>query len=61
VIKINREDKVMDVARYNLLMAEQEKLTQKEIDDGWRFCCEWDGLLVNKNDKEGEGQFCTCK
>jgi hypothetical protein len=32
-------------------------LTAEEIDAGWHFCCEWDGLLANYN---FEG-FCTCK
>lgn len=24
-----------------------EKLTPEEIQRGWHFCCEWDGLLVS--------------
>ena len=51
----------MELERIKYLETHDEKLTQKEIDEGWRFCCEWDGMLVNKNDKEGEGQFCTCE
>lgn len=34
-------------------------LTQEEADEGYRFCCEWDGLLIHKDDMEAE--FCTCK
>lgn len=33
-------------------------LTEEEIKEGWHFCREFDGLLVNSNDLEGEGQFC---
>ena len=36
------------------------KLTAQEIADGWHFCPEWDGLLVNSNDEEGEGAACIC-
>lgn len=36
-------------------------ITAKEWAEGWRFCCEWDGMLVNCNDTEGEGACCTCK
>lgn len=33
------------------------KLSQKEIDEGWCFCWEWDGLLINKNVDE-EAKVC---
>ena len=33
-------------------------LTKDELDQGYRFCCEWDGLLINKGDPEAES--CTC-
>ncbi len=36
------------------------ELTPEEIAEGWHFCYDWDGLLVNRNDKEGEGSCCTC-
>lgn len=36
------------------------KLTPKEMREGWHFCYDWDGLLVNINDTEGEGACCTC-
>lgn len=35
-------------------------LTEEEIKNGWHFCPEWDGLLVNSNDDEGEGAACIC-
>lgn len=48
--------------RYKELSAgPKEKLTSQEYSEGWRFCeCEWDGMLININDREGEGQFCHC-
>lgn len=34
-------------------------LTQRETDEGWRFCsCEWDGLLICAGDPEAK--FCHC-
>ena len=39
-----------------------ETLTKEEIDKGWRFCCDWDGMLININDKGngGEADCCSC-
>ena len=36
------------------------RLTVDEMRQGWHFCWDWDGLLVNVNDTEGEGACCTC-
>lgn len=37
-----------------------EPLTQTEIDEGWHFCHEFDGLL-RTNNEEGENGFkCDC-
>lgn len=49
--------------RWEYLMSNDESLTKEEIAEGWHFCHEFDGLLVNYNDKNLEGQFCTenCK
>lgn len=45
--------------RFKQLMADDNlKLTPEEITEGWHFCFEQDGLLVNSTDREGEGQFC---
>lgn len=32
----------------------EERLTQEEMNEGWVFCCEWDGLLIHKTDREAE-------
>jgi len=52
----------MDNKRYKELSCDLTlPLTDNEVSEGWRFClCEWDGLLININDTEGEGQFCHC-
>ena len=46
----------MDKERYKELTNEPfPPITKEEIDEGWCFCWEWDGLLINKNtDKEAE-------
>jgi hypothetical protein len=46
--------------RYNELMSEKDvEITDKEFNDGWHFCIDWDGQLI------GPGmhsmQFCRCK
>ena len=33
-------------------------LTDDELKEGYRFCCEWDDLLIHKDDPEAE--CCTC-
>ena len=50
----------MNNQRYRHLMTSNDPLTEEEIEAGWIFCCEWDGLLINRNDEEGEIQSCTC-
>jgi hypothetical protein len=55
-------ESTMSKERWTNLEEDQElKLTEAEINDGWHFCPDWDGLLVNRNDKEGEGIACTCE
>lgn len=34
-------------------------LTQKELEKGWHWCYDWDGLLVGPPMK-GEWNACTC-
>ncbi len=49
----------MDRARYEFLMKNyDEKLTQTEIDEGFFFCCTFDGLLIHKTDEEAK--YCGC-
>lgn len=46
--------------RYNQLMHNPElKLTDAELEDGWHFCGEWDGLLVHPACSEYE--HCSCE
>lgn len=49
----------MDNERYAFLMGPTEpNLTQEEIDLGWHFCHEYDGLLVGPG--MGELDCCSC-
>lgn len=36
------------------------QLTPEELAEGWHFCPDWDGMLVNRFDDEGEGSACLC-
>ncbi len=37
-------------------------ITEAEWAEGWRFCCEFDGMLLNCLDKENpEADICTCQ
>ena len=50
----------MTPERYRQLnSAESDKLTADEMRAGWHFCCEWDFLLTNLHDTEGE--TCSCR
>ncbi len=50
----------MPNARYmQLNSAESGQLTPDEMRAGWHFCPEWDYLLTNNNDPEGES--CGCQ
>jgi hypothetical protein len=35
------------------------KLTAEELAEGWFFCCTWDFMLINKDDREAE--CCGCR
>jgi hypothetical protein len=37
---------------------ENVMLTAKEVDNGWHWCYNWDGLLIHVEDVEFE--HCTC-
>lgn len=54
-----KKKSVMSHKRYRELSTNLKlKLTQKEINEGWFFCCEWDGMLINKD--EPEASCCGC-
>jgi len=45
--------------RYKELMdSEAILLTDEEIDQGWHFCADWDGLLIGPEMEEQK--TCTC-
>jgi hypothetical protein len=49
----------MDEDRFNRIMwLETEDLTQEDVANGWHFCWEMDGLLLNANDPDND--FCHC-
>lgn len=47
--------------RYKELMDEEKllPLTKEEVEDGWHFCSDWDGLLVGPGMDEYH-EFCFC-
>lgn len=45
--------------RWQHLMKDQDaELTESEIQEGWHFCWDFDGLLVGPG--MGEMEICTC-
>ena len=53
----------MTQERWNYLMQpfdgdESVMLTAQELDDGWHWCDEWDGLLIHADDREFD--HCKC-
>lgn len=34
-------------------------ITKEELEEGWHFCSDWDGMLVGPNTPESE--VCLCK
>lgn len=50
----------MTPERYHeLLINPQMKLIPSEIDAGWHFCYDWDGMLIHKTWPEYE--MCNCE
>ena len=49
---------MMTQGRRNYLERVGEKLDKIEIDAGWHYCKEWDGMLINKVHPEYD--VCTC-
>lgn len=55
----NFPEDTMTIERYKELCGNPElRLTQEEIDQGYRFCCEWDGLLIHP--RHLESFCCRC-
>lgn len=49
----------MDDNRYTLLMRDEHShLSTEEIESGWHFCSEWDGLLIGPEMREFD--YCSC-
>lgn len=48
----------MDINRMRELELNDGELTKEEIEEGWHFCIEWDGLLIKRGDPEAE--CCNC-
>ena len=47
--------------RYDYLMRDtKSELTDAEVNAGWHFCYDFDGLLVNHLDGGPEAACCTC-
>lgn len=50
---------MMSPERYSELEEGESELTSEEIAAGWHFCLEWDFMLINACDPDGEK--CDCK
>ena len=48
----------MSDTRWRELMREETELTDDEIEEGWHFCWDWDGLLIHPD--MPESQSCNC-
>ena len=48
----------MNNHRYGEVFDDDAPLTPEEINQGWHFCCEYDGLLVGPG--MGELECCEC-
>ncbi len=43
----------MPAERYHELETNpKERLTPKELYEGWHFCCDWDGMLVGPDGED---------
>jgi hypothetical protein len=49
----------MTPERHRFLELFGAKLIEEELKQGWHFCPDWDYMLVNK--QEPEGECCNCK
>ena len=44
--------------RWRTLMCGLDALSKDEIEEGWHWCPDWDGLLVGPD--SGKALFCEC-
>lgn len=52
----------MTPERARSLDREGGPLTREEWEAGWRYCCEFDGMLLNCKDAENpEADICKCQ
>jgi hypothetical protein len=55
------ENQVMTPERHRFLDEHvTESLTKEEIEEGYFFCCDWDGMLMHKDDMEATN-CCSCQ
>lgn len=54
-----RIPKLMTESRYKEVDSTGRGLTQEEIDSGWHFCFDWDGLLIGPG--MPEMKICICE
>jgi hypothetical protein len=45
--------------KYLMWTRDPAPLSPKEIEEGWHFCVEWDGLLIGPG-MEAEMESCCC-
>jgi hypothetical protein len=58
---MKKTSKLIAIAHSRLSSLElgEGELTKEEIEDGWHFCCDWDGMLIHPELPEGD--CCNCK
>lgn len=56
---MKNRDKTMILERYLELDKAGKGLTEEEIEAGWHFCLDWDGMLVGPGMPEVEGCICN--
>lgn len=45
--------------KFELTFNPELRMTKEEVEQGYVFCCEWDGLVIGPEDPEY--QVCLCK
>lgn len=62
VLRITRSLRVLSMTHerwVELMENDTIRLTPEEIEEGWHFCWDWDGLLIHPGDDEFE--LCHCR